>query len=287
MSTDSSKQNTYFFDAESPAEMARLIHFDQLLTSAMGGPLAEQPDSTVAAMRKILDLACGPGGWVLDTAYDYPRIEIAGVDISRTMIDFARARARDQQLTNASFSIMDITQPLNFPSNTFDLVNSRLLVVVLYREAWQHFISECYRITRPGGIIRLTEFDELGLTNSPAYEELKTVMLYAIRQKYGFSPDGRTHGLTPVLGHLLRSVGYRDIQRKAHVIDFSANMPSWADLYEHTKVLSLLAKPLYLKVGLSEEKFDQLYQQMLIEMKSNEFCGVLTYQTIWATKPQR
>jgi hypothetical protein len=37
--------------------------------------------------------------------------------------------------------------------------------------AWPVLIQECMRITRPGGIIRLTEFDTYGTTNSPAVEK--------------------------------------------------------------------------------------------------------------------
>jgi len=38
MSPDGKNENTYLLDTESPAEMARLINQDHLLTQGMGGP---------------------------------------------------------------------------------------------------------------------------------------------------------------------------------------------------------------------------------------------------------
>src|SRR5579884_1065663 len=93
--------NSYFFDPESPEEMARLINLDRITTRAMGGPLSGLSNEEVAGLHNVLDLGCGPGGWVLDVAFEHPDVEVAGVDISRTMVDYANARARSQELTNA------------------------------------------------------------------------------------------------------------------------------------------------------------------------------------------
>src|SRR5438067_1324201 len=118
---EASSTNTYIFDPDSPTELARLIHQDRVITKAMGGPLSGIPDT--APLHNVLDLGCGPGGWVLDVAFALPDAEIEGVDASRAMVDYANARARTQQLRNASFGVMDITHPLEFPHHAFDLVN--------------------------------------------------------------------------------------------------------------------------------------------------------------------
>src|SRR5712692_3973935 len=149
-------KNEYFIDAESAAETARLIDQDRHLTQAMGGPLAERSD--VATMDSILDLGCGPGQWVRDLAFEHPQIEVTGIDISQIMIDYARAYARVQKLNNAVFKVMDITGPLDFPDNSFDLVNGRF-IAFLSPEKWPQLLGECLRVVRPGGTIRLTEND--------------------------------------------------------------------------------------------------------------------------------
>src|SRR5437763_13224521 len=101
--------NTYVFDPESPTELARLINQDRVITQAMGGPLSGVPDPS--RLKNILDLGCGPGGWALDMAFALPDAEVEGMDGSRRMVDYANARARTQQLPDASFGVMDITQP--------------------------------------------------------------------------------------------------------------------------------------------------------------------------------
>src|SRR5438270_1875197 len=74
--------NTYIIDAESAAEQARLIDQEMLLTAATGGPLAEQSEERLDDIHDVLDVGCGPGGWVRAVAQTYPQMQITGIDIS-------------------------------------------------------------------------------------------------------------------------------------------------------------------------------------------------------------
>jgi ubiquinone/menaquinone biosynthesis C-methylase UbiE len=286
MSPDSS-ENTYIFDPESPTELARLINQDQVTTRAMGGPLVGLSDETIAGLRNVIDLACGPGGWVLDTAFAYPHIEVAGVDISRAMIDYANARARSQELTNASFGVMDITQPLDFSDNAFDLVNARFLGAVLLRDAWKPYIAECTRILRPGGILRLTEVIDWGISTSPALEQLIAWLYEAMwRNGYAFSPDGRSVGLTHTLPSLLREASYQHIQLKAHALEFSTGTDYWANSYRNGEVGFSQSLPLFVRLGIAtQEQATQAYQRMLAEMYAPDFRGMWHFLTVWGIKP--
>lgn len=275
---------TYLFDQEDASEMVRLINLDRLLTREAGGPLAGLP--ALREDARVLDVACGPGGWVLDVAYSYPKADVMGIDISKSMIAYANARAQSQGLNNASFGEMSILERLDFADNTFDLVNARLLVLILQRKKWPEVIAELVRVTRPGGIIRLTEFDEFGLTNSPACEEIKTKTLLALKDRYGFTVDGRNHGITFMLGKLLRDAGCEQVQRAAYAIEFSAGLDAWADIYAHTKVIILEVGPALIATGqLSKERYGELCQLVLAEMSLSDFCGVLNYQSVWGVKP--
>lgn len=288
MSTDPQSENSYIIDPESPAEMARLIRFDQITTKAMGGPLAEQPASTIASLQNVLDIGCGPGGWVLDVAYALPKVEVAGVDISKTMIAYAHARARSQGLNNATFQVMDVKQTLEFSDNSFDLVNARFLVNVLFKDEWPGLISECVRILRPGGTLRWTETDMFGLTNSPIYEHSIAMALQAEKRAgYSFSPDGRTNGITPVLPRMMKQAGCVNIQLKPHLLNFSAGEEAWQDFFDTARVAGELMRPFMIKSGLmTEEQALQQYQQGLAEMQSEDFCGLWYYMTAWGQKPE-
>ena len=171
--------NHYVFDVESGAEMARLLGQDYMTTQAMGGPLPDQFD--LSSVQHVLDVACGPGGWVQQVAFAHRDIEVFGIDISRTMIEYARAQARVQFLDNAHFEIMDVTQTLTFPDASFDFVNARFMVGFLAREQWPQVIQELVRVTRSGGIIRLTDSDvsATGITSSLALERLTALAAQA------------------------------------------------------------------------------------------------------------
>ncbi len=235
MEIDETGDNTYVMDAESPSEMARLIHLDRFITQEMGGPLTGIADPK--ALHDVLDLGCGPGGWVLDTAFENPHMEVAGIDISRIMVDYANARARTQQLPNASFGVMDITQPLDFSDASFDMINARFLSGVLRREAWPSFIAECTRLLRPGGILRLTDMIEPGTSTSPAYEQLNAILYQALwKAGYGFSPNGLTSGIAHTLPWLMRKAGYTNMRHAAYGLEFSADTDAWADVYHNAEV---------------------------------------------------
>ena len=100
------KSNVYISDPESGAEMARLIDQDRLVTKGMGGLFPERSND-FSGIHRVLDGACGPGGWALEIAFKYPEIEVVGFDVSQAMIDYANAQARVQGLENASFQVMN------------------------------------------------------------------------------------------------------------------------------------------------------------------------------------
>jgi ubiquinone/menaquinone biosynthesis C-methylase UbiE len=285
MTTDQPAENTYLLDSESPTEMARLIHLDRFITKGMGGVLAGIADPKL--FHDVLDLCCGPGGWVLDTAFANPHMEVAGVDISRIMVDYANARARTQQLPNASFEVMNIAQPLDFPDASFDLVNARFLFGVLPRESWGSFIDECTRILRPGGVLRLPELVEMGMSSSPALEQLNELCCQALwRVGYGFSPNGRTLGMTHTVPWMMRHAGYTHMQQALHALEYSTDCEAWADMYRNTQIGYMQSKPFFIKSGAtSEEEFEEIYQQALIEMHASDFRGMWHYMTFWGNRP--
>lgn len=277
-------ENTYFIDAENAAEMARLMHQDHLTTRGMGGLFPERTD--FSSIEDILDIACGPGGWTLDVAFEHPDINVVGVDISQIMIQYARTQAKVQQLDNASFRVMDVLQPLDFPDNSFDLINSRFIFAFMPPTAWSKLIDECARIARPGGIIRLTE-TEWNLTNSLAYETLHGMTTKALKLAgRSFSPDGRNVGITPMLGSFLQQAQCRNIQQAAYVIDFSAGTAAHNSLYQNLMAFFKLVEPFLLNMGVTtSEEFDKLYHRMLDELALDSFRAISFILSVWGETP--
>ena len=219
-------------------------------------------------------------------AFASPHLQVAGVDISKTMIEYASARSRTQRLTNTSFGIIDIMHPMDFSENTFDLVNARFINGVLRRDAWLPLLSECWRILRPGGLLRLTEMVDVGVSNSLAFERMNAWLSKAMwTLGYGFSPDGNNLGITPMLSRLLRTSGYTAIQRAAHTLEFSAEEGAWTDFYRNAEVGYRMATPVFVNTGMAtHEEVEQCYHQMLMEMHAATFCGLWDFVTVWGKK---
>ncbi|MBV9689764.1 MAG: methyltransferase domain-containing protein [Ktedonobacteraceae bacterium] len=278
-------ENNYIIDVEHGAEMARLLDQERLFTQSMGGLLTERSD--LSGIHYVLDIGCGPGGWVQELAFRYPDIEVVGIDISVSMIDFACAQAQAQHLGNAHFKVMDATKPLAFADGSFDLINARSIVCFMKPEDWPRLTQECMRLLRPGGVLRLTEADT-GLVNSPALETLNRIGTQALyHAKQSLSPTGYFLGAVPMLRRFLQRAGFQHIQHMAHAIDFSAGSEAHYGLFKDMQALFPLVQPFLLKWGITtKEELERLYQEMLAEMLTEEFCGVFFLFTAWGEKPQ-
>jgi ubiquinone/menaquinone biosynthesis C-methylase UbiE len=277
-------ENTYVIDAESATEMARLLHQDRLISSHLGGLLPERPNHD--SMQRVLDLACGPGGWAQEVALAYPTIEVVGVDISHTMIEYASAMARVRGLSNLTFRVMDVLKPLDFPDHSFDLVNARLIFGFMPPAAWPALLQESIRITRPRGIIRLTEC-ESDITNSPATQRLTGMVTRALQLAgRSFSPDGRHFGIVPMLGRFLREAGCRSIQHLAYALDWSAGTEAHESTRFNLQFLLKLLEPFLVKMQVTPaEEFEPLYQRALEEMQAEDFCAITFFLSVWGERP--
>ncbi len=285
--------NSYVNDPESGAEMARLLDQDRTLTACMGGLLPELSDIEQSAVDEVLDIGCGPGGWVQEMAFAYPQMHVTGIDISQAMVEYAQAQARIQHLGNAHFEVMDARQPLAFPDASFDLINARTIAGFMLTNAWPELLRECHRLLRPGGILRLTETDSWGKTNSLAFETLIDLSYKAAwLTGHCFDPSGHTFGVTPMLTYLLKQAGIQDVSERAYAINFSVGARVYKAMYENVRVFFQLMQPFVLKArgafpdaGIPDkEELDRLYNQMQIEMLEDDFVGIFYLLTAWGVK---
>lgn len=248
----------------------------------MGGFFPQQLD--LSAIHDVLDMACGPGEWVLQIGHTYLHMQVTGVDLNQTMIKFAQDISGTTP--NAHFQTMDILKPLDFPDRSFDLVNMRFIFGFMKSSAWPTFLQECRRILRPGGVLTMYEA-ELNLTNSLAFEQLSGFFAQALfRAGQSFSPDGRHIGITLMLGQLLADAGFEHLQQEFHGSDLSAGTEFHQDLYEDFRVLFHLAQPFLLKMGVTTaEEFGRLYHQMLNDLRSSRFRSLGFGLRAWGYKP--
>jgi len=284
---DNRGEGEYFIDAKNSAETARLLYQDRFTTEQMGGVLREYSPERMSALEYVLDLACGPGGWVVDLAYALQDTQVVGVDSNANNIAYAQSQARAQGLDNARFQVMDILKPLDFPDSSFDLINARLLFGFMPKRAWVPLLQECQRILRPGGIMRMTEISD-GTSTSLACSQLNAKVSKALfLTGQSFSPDGQTLGIVPMLGRFLLDAGYINLGRMAAPVDASARMDAHWQFYQNFKVLNRLLKPFLLQMQVTtSEEFEQFYEQALEDIESDAFCALNFIYTVWGEKPK-
>src|SRR5215472_12882672 len=143
--------STYFVDHESQDEMTRLTVQDRVTTKGMGGVLPEQSDPSL--FQHVLDVACGTGGWLIETAQTYPSIKkLIGIDVNARLIEFAQAQAKAAQVDDrVEFVPMNALAVLDFPDDSFDLVNMRFAMSFVRTWEWSHLLGEMQRVARSGG----------------------------------------------------------------------------------------------------------------------------------------
>ncbi|WP_069802496.1 class I SAM-dependent methyltransferase [Thermogemmatispora onikobensis] len=278
-------RNTYIIDSDQAAELARLMQQDRLLTEAMGGLLPEEGISLPETGR-VLDLACGPGGWALELAFRFPKAEIIGIDISPSVVEYANAQAWSRGLENAHFQVGNVMDPLPFPDRSFDLINGRLLFGFMLPAAWPRLLAECFRLLTPGGFLRCTE-TEPPLTSSLAFERFSALGTDALKRAgQSFSPDGRHIGITPVLPRLVRQAGFERVRLRASAIEWSMGTEGHYPVFKDYLIGLELVQPFLAKVGVATaEELATLYQQTIAEMQADDFCALWTLLTVWGQKP--
>lgn len=270
--------------SEQGMELPRLFHFDLPRLKQTGQPFPEQ--TALSSIHRVLDIASGNGEWTISAAQALPQVQFVGIERNAGLVDRARAQAKEYGVNNATFTVMDPFGPLDLPDGTFDLVNARYIAGILEAAAWPNTLQEFVRVTRTGGVIRLTEND-LPISNTVAFAQLGGLISDALYEtKRSFSSNGQLLSVTPALKRLLQDAGSQEVQQEVWFMNFSAGKPAHADLCQKLSESYRLVQPFLIRTGVTTpEAVEQTYQQMLSEMQSDDFCAGAFSLTVWGTKP--
>lgn len=280
------RASTYFVqDRQNQNELTRLTIQDHLLNVSMGGVLPEQIDPE--RFQRVLDVGCGSGSWVIEAAQAYPTMSLDGIDISAKIIAYAREQAESNQVADrVTFQVMDALHGLDFPDNTFDLVNLRLGVSFLRTWDWPRLLSEMLRVVCPGGVIRLTDQEIMHQSNSAAVTQCNEVFLQAFFQAgHLFEPEST--GITAHLVPLLTRYGCQHIQTRLHALEFQAGTPEGQAYYENMSHVFRTSRPFLQKWASTANVDEQIYQQALYDMQQADFHVTWNFLTAWGTKRDR
>jgi ubiquinone/menaquinone biosynthesis C-methylase UbiE len=108
----------------------------------------------VGAGAEVLSVGCGPGVILREMVELRKSIKVTGLDVSADRIQEAKERHRGVQ---AMSFVRGDAHAMEFPSNRFDLVYSRMLIE--YLKDKQQAVREMVRVCRPGGTVLLQDLD--------------------------------------------------------------------------------------------------------------------------------
>jgi ubiquinone/menaquinone biosynthesis C-methylase UbiE len=284
-------ESTYIVqDRNSQAELNRLIVLDQAVTKSMGGVLPEQPDPT--QFRRVLDIGCGPGGWILETARTYPQIQkLYGIDISTTIINHARTQAEQYNMKTGprervEFLVMDALRMLEFPHDFFDLVNLRFGISFMRQWEWPKLFDEMQRVTRTGGIVRIVESEAFCKSASVALSRVGALVQLALfRSGHLFKEEPA--GLINQLPSLLIRHGFQNIQSRDALIEYRAGTETGDAFFENYRLGFQTIRPFLYRYGCMPDDYDAICKQAVEDMRQPGFVATLALRTLWATNPSR
>lgn len=275
---------SYPIDAENAAEMARLVKQARLATEHTGLFPAQ---ISLNRRQAILDIACGPGEWALSIARNYSWCHVTGIDISQIMTEYARYVAREEELYNIEFKVMDVRQPLDFPDASFDMIHMRFITGFMAPALWSRLLAECFRLLRPGGVICNTESEVGNMTTSLSFERYMALVVQGMRMAgQAFTKEGPNIGITAMQARLLQQAGFHYVQQQAHVVNISTGAAAHAAALGDYQAMLKLVQPFLVRFQLATtEDLNVLYLRAMEEMQADDFNAVSFLQTVWGEKP--
>ena len=263
-------------------ELVLLQKEEQMMTAVLGGVLPEQPDP--ASFKSILDVGCGTGQWLIEVAQTYPgTTHLVGVDINSQIIAYAQSQAVDHQVADrVQFLVMDALGFLDFPPNTFDLINLRFGADFLRSWDWNRLLENFRRIARPHGVIRLIEADMIE-SNSPAQMQQADHLLQAFhRSGHFFTPqkDGMTSGLVP----WLLQWGFQNVQTVDRTLHYDKESLEGQFFLIYLEQVSRSIQAFKQKWNRQPDD-EALSKQMLEDMQRPDFEASWRFLTVWANNP--
>ncbi|GIW07184.1 MAG: hypothetical protein KatS3mg060_1989 [Dehalococcoidia bacterium] len=159
------------------------------------------PDGQV---NRVLDVACSIGQSTTALKQRFVQAEVWGIDAAAPMVRYAHKRAVDLGLP-IHFR-QALAEQLPFPNNHFDLVYSYILFHELPRDVIPTVLDEMRRVTRPGGIVAIVDFQSLGEALPPL-----AAYFYEFSRRYNGEPYAAEFITLDFTG-MMRDAGLRNVR---------------------------------------------------------------------------
>ena len=103
---------------------------------------------SIASRNSVLDFGCGCGRTLNWLSKDNASVSFFGTDIDEESIDWCRKNYPDIE-----FHVNDLSPPLSFPNNSFDLVYAVSVFSHLEEKNHLEWLEELHRVLNPSGFL--------------------------------------------------------------------------------------------------------------------------------------
>ncbi|KAF9406956.1 hypothetical protein BGZ76_006231, partial [Entomortierella beljakovae] len=222
--------------------------------------------------KDVLDVGCGPGTWILEMSTEHTETNFTGVDISAVWPTEIRPR-------NCRFQVVNAIKGLPFDDNTFDFVYQRFMILAYPAKDWPFIMQELVRVTKPGGIIELTEMPVATNANGPELTKVMEIVDHGCMEK------GLDTKAAKKLDIYLRDAGVVEINACHTSIPVGAWGAKAGQLMRENSAGLWSSMKGWMKelTGLNDQQYDALVKKCFIEYETHK-CYVNCY-CAWGVKP--
>ncbi|EJD49077.1 hypothetical protein AURDEDRAFT_112781, partial [Auricularia subglabra TFB-10046 SS5] len=157
--SDGEPDDALFYDTVYPLVYDReLVTFDILdhyfLTAHLGGPTLHRFENEPL---DVLDIGCGAGTWIIDTARAWILTHFVGFDVNIDMHPSLDILHPPDLRERIRWMQGDFLERLPFPNQSFDFVRVSKISLAVPEAKWPRLIGEISRVLRPGGTFEIVE----------------------------------------------------------------------------------------------------------------------------------
>jgi ubiquinone/menaquinone biosynthesis C-methylase UbiE len=107
-------------------------------------PMRKRVAIEIPPGNSVLDIACGTGAQVFELSKNASKV--TGVDLSHSMIEFAKATAKRKEMSNVEFITGDATNLSMFAENEFDIATMTLALHQFSPDLHSIILTEMKRV---------------------------------------------------------------------------------------------------------------------------------------------
>ncbi|KAF9571601.1 hypothetical protein EC968_000339 [Mortierella alpina] len=176
--------------------------------------------------------------------------------------------------------VVDATQGLPFEDDTFDFVYQRFMIMGYLAKDWPFVIQELVRVTKPGGIIELTEIPLVSNANGPELTRLLAIL------EHGCVAKGLDTKVAKKLDGMLREAGLVDVKACHASIPVGAWGAKVGQLMRENSAGLWSSLKGWIKelTHLNDAQYEAMIRRIFVEYETHR-CYVNCY-CAWGVKPQ-